>query len=249
MRQPVAHRIPLVGLLAVAVTGCTVHLPDDDSPTPTPSVGSSTPPSTTSSTTSRSPSSRISTEAVPPTYKEAGTIRNGRPRTVSGTGTTGVRYRPATGTAVVVRLDCSRCSGPTTFTAAGRAEPWTTGQAPLSAVTLDNLFAAKDDTVAVVKTRGRWSMTLQSWNDPPFTRGAASGTGAAFVKLAGPGTRIRLTARPSKGTMNFRFKQAGPGGASRIIGGDEPLNETVDISTPAAVAVNGEGTWRLEPVR
>lgn len=244
----------------LAVAGCSNAVTTSAPTTPAasaPTAADGSAPSASSSassTSSRSSAPAPTTESLPASRKNVGTITQGRATTHRGEGDQAVSYQVGGPFAVVVELDCSTCTGTVRLNTAKRpGSPWFEGPAPTRTVALENVFASAKKTTVIVRATGTWSLKLSSWNDTPFRPGTRSGEGAAIVKIAGPSTGLRVRTTPKKGeSMMLRFYEASPAGTSggtRVLAGDEPLDEVIDISTPALVAVNGRGSWSFEPTR
>ncbi|WP_018156336.1 hypothetical protein [Demetria terragena] len=254
--MPHRSSVALSTVALLALTACgpdtpEVSAPTTESTTAAAAQGSSTPTTGTSAaaTTSATKTAKSPTRpSVPKKKRDVGTVRDGAPLTVQGAGDEAVSYDTGGDRAVVVELNCSKCSGPVLLTEASRYEPWFEGTGPAKTTQLESISERDDEKQLIVRAKGSWTLRLTSWNDLPIKPGPQSGKNDAVMIMSGPGKSIRLRATPSKGeALHFRIYHAPDTKKSRLIGGDEPLNESVDISLPAVVAVRGLGSWTLEP--
>lgn len=248
----------------LSLTSCGQSAPEVDAATSTGGASATAMPSPSASTSGTGAAdatqSRSSTARATPSFEkppdrrvDAGTVRQGTATVQRGSGDQTVHYEVGGEFAVIVELDCSRCTGTVLLTATKRSTPWFEGQGPSRVTALENIFARDTSSDLIVKATGDWTLRMRSWNDTPYQRGAQSGRDAAVVKLGDTGTKVKVTTRPQKGSSMlvrmYSARAAGQSADSYVIGGDSALDEVVEVRSPVVVAITGNGSWRLEPMR
>ncbi|PZF64847.1 hypothetical protein DEJ33_10545 [Curtobacterium sp. MCPF17_047] len=179
---------------------------------------------------------------------DAGDVNEGAPATVSGTGASDIAFRVRGDFAVVVDLDCSRCTGTATVTAPGRMSPFGSATAPLTASFLTGVLKADPrQQMLIIEADGPWSLTLRSWNDLATVSGPQSGTGPAVLFFSDDVGHVQVDYTPADADDRFGLRVFTTSDATRIYGNTEAFSETFEADLPGILAIATNGKWSVTP--
>lgn len=179
---------------------------------------------------------------------DAGDVGEGAPATVSGTGPSDVAFHVRGDFAVVMDLDCSRCTGTATVTAPGRMTPFGEATAPLRASFLTGVMQADPaEQMLIVQADGPWSMTMRSWNDLTTVSGPQSGTGPAVLFFSDDVAHVQVDYTPADGDDRFAARVFTTSDRTRLFGDTEAFSDTFDADLPGVVAISTNGSWSVRP--
>jgi hypothetical protein len=246
LRRPgAALVVPALVLLAVA--GCA----PDPGPKPERSAAAAPAPSATPTPTP------TPTEEPPPEQRlDAGTVAEGAPTSVSGTGGAVVSLVRSGEFGVVAHLDCSACTGHVVISAEDRMSAWGEGPAPLTGSYLVDVFKESDpQQEVVVRAEGPWTLRFESWNDLPAVSGVQQGTGATVLLVGDAASAVQLDYAPvdADDSMVARVfsavdltEQGSPD--TLLLGDDVAFSERVDVRMPGVVVLGTRGSWTVTPL-
>ncbi|PZE85256.1 hypothetical protein [Curtobacterium sp. MCBD17_032] len=179
---------------------------------------------------------------------DAGDVGEGAPATVSGTGPADVAFRVRGDFAVVMDLDCSRCTGTAAVTAPGRMSPFGEASAPLTASFLTGVMRSDpDEQMLIVQADGPWSMTMRSWNDLPSVSGPQAGTGPAVLFFSDDVSHVQVEYTPADADDRFGARVFTTSDDTQLFGDTEAFSDTFEADLPGVVAIATNGSWRITP--
>jgi hypothetical protein len=179
---------------------------------------------------------------------DAGDVGEGAPATVSGTGPSDVAFRVRGDFAVVMDLDCSRCTGTATVTAPGRMSPFGEATAPLRASFLTGVMQSDpQQQMLIVQADGPWSMTLRSWNDLVTVSGRQSGTGPAVLFFSDDVSHVQVDYTPADADDRFAARVFTTSDHTKLFGDTEAFSDTFEADLPGVVAISTNGSWSVTP--
>lgn len=264
-RLPLTAPALALGALLLGVVGCTPSTPPSApeesetatlTETPTPADVSTAEPSDPEESTlapTSDPVPGIDLDDLDDTI-DAGTVADGEPNTVSGSGSAIITIEAEGGIATVAEVDCTSCTGGLLLTSTDRQQPWGQLEAPTSASYLLGLLEGDDELDLVIVAEGDWTVTFLSWNDLEPVTGEQSGTGSTVFWLAedAPGFEFSYTPEASGESVQVRAISAvettDQGPAAELFGDSEAFTESIELQLPAVVSIMTDtGSWTLTP--
>ncbi len=245
----------------LAISGCSGEAPTTAPEAPsapaTSAPANSAPATSASPTASQTPVTTPSASATPsakrstaPASKKvtAGTVTNRKSASVSGSGPADIRFTTKGEFAVVVRVDCSRCTGDFTLTAPERMSPLGKNKAPLKASYLVSVLKEDSDKQSLLlNATGRWKVNLVSWNNLPIVKGKQTGKGSTVLFLGDKVSRLKVSYKPSGKGDSFDARIFTVSDKPLIFGDTDPFTETQKVDLPGVIAISTNGSWTLTP--
>ncbi|MBF4635113.1 hypothetical protein ITJ38_11920 [Agreia pratensis] len=178
----------------------------------------------------------------------AGTVADGAPASLSGSGSAIVNFELDPALMVVVDLDCSACTGEVVVSAPTRKNPLGTSQAPLTASYLNAVLDDDSPSQGItVKATGSWNLKITTSGDYPTVSGTQSGSGPRVLNFSDSASHIAVDYTPLDGADSLFLRVFPLSGHTKIFGNDDALVETLDADVPGIVAVSTNGSWTLTP--
>lgn len=251
-------RLLLVAVTSVLLASTACGSSDTTFPTEqtaTPSAGPSTaePSSVPSNARSSAEATLAGTPSPSATTKlptvSLGTVTDTTSVTKSGAGSANLTLRrKGKPFGIVVRVDCSQCTGSYELTAAERMTPYGRTTAPVEAAYLVNIDEKQADTQSLRLTAtGRWTVTVLSWNDLPVVTGRRSGQGSDVIFLGDKAGKLKVQAKPAGKGDSFSARVFTVSDQPLVFGSDEALTQTYEVDLPGVIAITTNGSWTITP--
>lgn len=195
--------------------------------------------------------------AVPRKTVDAGRVSAGRAAVAQDTVPAVINFTRRGDFAVVVELDCSKCTGQVYATQSGRKSPWVNSPAPVTGSFLIDIFKGGPEDVAVIlDADGPWKVTLRSWNDIPALSGDQEGSGSAVLYLSDAADGVKVTYTPADedddlvGRTFSAVTITDSGNPDmQLFGDSEAFTETIELKFPGIISIGTRGEWKLEMVK
>lgn len=248
--------VALAAGTALLLAGCAGGNPAAQGPsivatapaTATPTPTATTPPTPTATPTPTEEPGKISSSSDIKESTKAGTVKDGKTADASGSGPKRIKYSTKGKIAVVVTLDCSKCTGLVNVTAPGRMSPLGEQKAPFTASYLVDVMEDDDAKQEILLTAdGKWKVTLMSWNNLPLVSGKQSGTGSAVMYFSDDVKKIKVTYKPKGDDDSFIGRVFTESGKPQAFGDSVAFSENFKADLPGVVAISTNGKWSVTP--